>query len=1154
MTSYANSIRPGRSYKAGDGWKLAIRLVIVLAVLTVFLAVSQAFAQSTFGSVVGTVKDPDSQVVVGAVVTLTDKGTGASRQAATDDSGTFSFVNLNPGTYQLVIETPGFEKVKYSQLNLQARETRRVDSALKIATQSQTISVVETAGAVITTDEANITATKTGRELLDLPVAISSRGSGSTSAISTLTTQPGVQTDGTNISIAGAKPSLLSVSIDGISSMSVRTSAPINELFPSFNSIAEIKVSQTLNNAEYAGVSDITTVSKSGTNRYHGGLFHNHQNAALNAGDPFAASKPALVMNNFGGYFGGPVRLPHLYNGKDKTFFFMSYEGLRLPRETTQLDSVPSVAWRNGDLSNFSGQIYDAQGNPFAGNIIPADQISPVSQKIMQYLYPMPNTGAANANANNYVVNYSTPIRSEQGDIRIDQRITDNQLLYGRFSYKTRDVEDVPTGSPLIGSFQKPEKDYSFTAAYNYVISPTLINEIRAGYNGTAYSTTYNMNASILSAIGITGVPDLPTDPAVPDFRVTGFLNTGGGGSSRANSNTFQAFDNVTWSRGTHMIKFGADYRYMTVFNSNVFGSTRLGQYQFNGSSDVGTAINNPWAEFLLGYPDHVRLSDVLAPDMNGIGKAYALFIQDDWKVTPSFTLNYGLRWEYHPMFTDKYYNSADFLPDWTGTVNDQTVHGAVVMPNAKSLALAHPRFAQAIYPTPILTAAEAGLPESLRYTTKRDFAPRIGFAWRPFGNDKTVIRGGYGRYFEFPLGMAVVGGWAVSASAVTGYQQQYDAGSPALSFPSPFPDNLASTGTQTFDYAVDPNYQDPVINQWTLTMERDLGFGTGLRVSYVGSHTGNLPVRANLNQVQPNSQGYGAVAATRPFPLFDEISWVENGARANYNALTVEANHRYINGLQFGSSYTFARNISSEAGATPSAFTTEQGGRPSNTYDINLDYGNVAFTRRHRFLTTFLYEMPFGRGKRMRTGSKLLDGVIGNWNLGGILLLQSGPFLTPTATTDPSGTDAPGISRERPSGRGSGSFPVCGWLQSPPVHQSGRICRAAQQHWEVWNGFRGQHCRPRHANSFHVAHERHSRHRIGAGAIRGAGFQHSEPPKLCSSFHLKHGGGDIGLRDAYRLADRRWCWSARGAADRPPHLLGRRRRRRKSGRSLLIG
>ena len=269
------------------------------------------------------------------------------------------------------------------------------------------------------------------------------------------------------------------------------------------------------------------------------------------------------------------------------------------------------------------------------------------------------------------------------------------------------------------------------------------------------------------------------------------------------------------------------------------------------------------------------------------------------------------------------------------------------------------------------------------------------------------MIRGGYGRYFQFPLGMAVVGGWAVSASAVTAYQQQYDSGSPALSFPSPFPENLASTGTQTFDYAVDPNYQDPVINQWTLTVERDLGFDTGLRVSYVGSHTGNLPVRANLNQVAANTQGYAAVADTRPFPLFDEISWIENGARANYNALTVEANHRYSGGLQFDSSYTFARNLSSEAGAAPSAFANEQGGRPSNTNDLNLDYGNVAFTRRHRFLTTFLWEMPFGSGKRFNMGSKLLNAVVGDWNMGGVLVIQSGPFLTPTARTDPSGTDA---------------------------------------------------------------------------------------------------------------------------------------------------
>ena len=291
-----------------------------------------------------------------------NSGTSAKRTMATDQSGYFSFVNLDPGTYQLTVEQTGFQKVEFVNLDLQARETKRVDALLKVATQSQTVLVEETGGAVVTTDVSNLSETKTTKELIDLPVAIYSRSAGSTSPISTLTTQPGVQTDdGGNLTIAGATPALLSYTIDGISSVNVELSGPINELFPSFNSIAEIKVSETNNNAEFSGVSDVTTISRSGTNNFHGGIFENHENAALNAGNPFASSKPKLIMNDFGGFLGGPVMIPKLYNGRDKTFVFMSYEGLRLPRQTPLLESVPSagdaqrrsvlVPWRRAGLS-----------------------------------------------------------------------------------------------------------------------------------------------------------------------------------------------------------------------------------------------------------------------------------------------------------------------------------------------------------------------------------------------------------------------------------------------------------------------------------------------------------------------------------------------------------------------------------------------------------------------------------------------------------------------------------------------------------------------------------------------------------------------------------------------------------------------------------
>src|SRR6201992_2255992 len=313
---------------------------------------STAYAQSTFGSIVGTVKDQSGSVVPGATVTLVNQGSSAKHTSVTSASGGYEFLNLDAGTYQVEIQASGFKDQVFDHLVLQARDTQRIDANLAIGAESQTVEV-QAAGDVITTDQPSLATTKTGHELVDLPVAVYSRSNGSTSPILTLTTEPGVQVDdNSNLVVAGTTPALMSYTIDGISSVNVENSGPLNELFPSFNSISEIRVSESNNNAEYSGVADVTTTSKAGTNDFHGGGFENLENTALTAGNPFTG-KPSLHMNDFGGFAGGPVRIPHLYNGKDKTFFFGSYEGLRLPREFPLVESFPSVDMRSGNLWDY---------------------------------------------------------------------------------------------------------------------------------------------------------------------------------------------------------------------------------------------------------------------------------------------------------------------------------------------------------------------------------------------------------------------------------------------------------------------------------------------------------------------------------------------------------------------------------------------------------------------------------------------------------------------------------------------------------------------------------------------------------------------------------------------------------------------------------
>jgi hypothetical protein len=989
----------------------ALRTALSICVIT-SATLNVWAAQSTFGTILGTVRDQSGAILPGSVVTVENAATSTRRSTLTDEAGSYVAPNLEPGTYLVRIELPGFQPAEYTQVQLLARQTIRIDGQLRVATQAETVSVTAEAAPVINTEVSNIAETKTGRELIELPIAVTARSTGSTSPLSTLTTQPGVQTDASgNISVVGTKPSMLSTSIDGISSIGPRTSAPLAELFPSLNSIAEIRVSEVNNTAEFGGVSDITTISKGGTNSFHGGLFENLQNTVLNARNPFSATRPKTIMNNFGFFVGGPLGFPGLYTGRDKTFFFAAYEGLRLPKQTVVVQSVPSTALRNGDLSAYSAQIKDPNtGLPFPGNQIPQDRISPLSKNVLTHLFPLPNTGAPNAIANNYVQNFSTPISSNQADVRIDQNINSKQTAFARFTWKKRSVQVAPqtggtvNGSALLGAFSLPETNTGLTVAHNFVVTPTLLNEVRAGFTKQRTATQYGTTPEeIVAKLGLAGLPQpYPSGNAVPNFIITGFQQTGGNASRIGRDGTFQVLDNLTWSGRGHTVKFGGDYRYLTGYRNNVYAAQRLGVYTFNNSV-TSSLIGNPFAAFLLGIPDKTQLNTVIQPDSDGYAHAYAFYVQDDWKISSRLTLNYGVRWEYHPMFMDRLLNTTNFLLDYTSIVDGKRVNGAVVIPNEKAFSILNPDFAASVGPTPILTAKQAGIPESLRFSEKDDIAPRIGFAWRPFADGKTVIRGGFGRFIQGPLGALLGAAYAIHSANQAFYNQTIVNGRPTLQFPYPFPSKLAQPGTQFFQQAGDVHFKDPTVDQWNLTIERDLGLGTALRLSYDGSHGKDLGRQGNADQLPPNAAGFSAGSPLLSYPDFGLVQIEANGGRSHYHAATGALTKRFSRGLQFQTSYTFLRNLTNAQGYNPTSFASEAGGLVTDLRDTEIDYGNVAFSRRHRFLTTFLYQLPFGN-----TGSALAR-VVGGWELGGVLLFQSGPFLTATVSgADPSGTGFP--------------------------------------------------------------------------------------------------------------------------------------------------
>jgi hypothetical protein len=720
----------------------------------------------------------------------------------------------------------------------------------------------------------------------------------------------------------------------------------------------------------YLGV-HINMITKSGTNQVHGSLLEFLTNQVLDARTFFTlptpanpnAAKPPLRQNQFGAEFDGPVWIPKLYHGKDKTFFMASYGGYRLVQSATSLSTEMPAVFFTGNFSGVpttsitGGAIKDPlNGNaPFAGNIIPSSRISPIALALQQY-YPAPDLGGL---ASNYSVPVPTTISTNQTVDRIDQNIGDKIRFYARADYQSEAVfggNAIPTNAATT-----PVTDTNYTVGYTHTLTSNLVNDLRVGRNFFSTATlnpfSVNKQANAGTNLGITGFTgdSQYNNPGIPDFSITGFNGLANGSTNwYQNDSTTQLSEQISWTHGSHNIMAGLEFRRLATGRAAV--NSARGAFTFNG-----TITGYAPADFILGTPQSFTTP---GPEVRGRTAEWrdGFFITDKWQVSRKFTVDYGIRYE---------------LPTVAYTINGVATE---LNPNQ--------------------TALVGGTP-GYHFTAPNhsDWAPRVGFAYRITG--KTVFRAGGGIYFN-PNQTNSYTFLNTNPPFTTILTCSYSVGDTLPTLANPFTTGVCPTAATAGTIATDPWHQPtPRMNQWSASLQRQLWNGGGLEAQYLGSHSYHLD-RSFYNNT-PLEPGPGSVNSRRPNPLFGVIRTINDDEIANYESMNIIFRQRLTHGLQMNASYTWAHTLD---------VTTDSngGGTPLIPYDWKDDYGNSNWDIRHRFLASFVYDVPF-----FRVENPALRAMFTGWQANSIVTIQTGiPFNvttgTDTANTSSSGTYRPDL------------------------------------------------------------------------------------------------------------------------------------------------
>jgi Carboxypeptidase regulatory-like domain len=969
-------------------------LTLAGAVLAAFVSmISTSSAQTATGQITGTVRDATNAVMPGVKVVVTNEQTGLTRQTVSGANGEYVIPLLPVGVYVVTGELTGFKTAIHSAVALTVDQIQRVDMLLAAGNVSETVEVQANA-LILDTGSASVGHTITEKQVTDLPLngrnflQLLFLGAG---AVQTTGEQGDMrQGVGNAISIMGARPTSNNFMIDGTANIDTSIGTPAAVL--SVDAIQEFKEQTTNYSAEYGFSSNqINLVSKSGTNALHGtgfGFFRNDAWDARNFFDDKTGPAPLLDQKQYGFVVGGPVMLPG-YDGRNRTFFLLNYEGTRIDRGATNFYTVPTPEELTG---RFNTPIRDpAAGTLFPNNTVPQSRFSRLAQlAIRNTWFPAPNSTAAQGN---YRAVRTFPQVQDQYTIRADQDLA----KYGRvfFRYTNTTYENTTSSNLIeIGDRVFVQDTHNWQVSHSWPMRNTVVNQFRMG-RVDARADQHGIpcpqaDVDFLNVTGVfTGIPDNQRE--CPSIGINTYDGTGGAINAYTASNQpmWDISNTTTWVKGQHTLNFGFNYRRWWLQRDLATGF--LGNYAYN----VGFT-GNLVADMLLGYYSGVGVFQPAAFSVPGAAgnprefnfKYFAPYFQDDWRISSKLTLNLGLRWDYRnvPYETNNRmtWRNLSYGPGGLLVADESLAPGGVVD--------------GAYY-------QEAGRRSPENPDRFKVFAPRVGFAWRPIG-DQTVFRGGYGVFFDSAEGREIDGAADVYPYVSRGnYTQSVGQPTPLLTSDSLFPSfaapGLATPAANTFlAVSQSPEPRNPYMQQWSLGVQHEIVARTTFEINYIGTHGSNLLMRRNIAQAflfdPTNPQ---SVDARKPFPNF--VTYIDSdwSGRSNYNALNAKLEHRGV-GAILTFAYTWAKSTDSKsaaAGIGASGFNGWQGFL--DNHDPERDYGLSDFDVDHRLVGSFVYNLPFGYGEKIAgdaTGVK--QAVVGGWQVNGIYTWQHGFPITVTA------------------------------------------------------------------------------------------------------------------------------------------------------------